>query len=114
MANRQGYQSNFDFGSTQYNVNSSSAGMTGTASIPGMGGMRAEVSGGLNLAQDYSHGHGLDGAMDRSSRGTAATAANTISGNINRSGGNINYRPAVGTASGSSGDNIIGSQNKYS
>ena len=51
--------------------------MTGTASIPGMGGMRAEVSGGLNLAQDYSHGHGLDGAMDRSSRGTAATAANT-------------------------------------
>ena len=85
--------------------------MTGTASIPGMGGMRADVSGGLNLAQDYSHGHGLDGAMDRSSRGTAATAANTISGNINRSGGNINYRPAVGTASGSSGE---GSQNIYS
>ena len=74
--------------------------MTGNTSIPGV---RAEVSGGLNLAQDYSHGHGLDGAMDRSSRGTAATAANTISGNINRSGG-INYRPAPGTASGSSGD----------
>jgi predicted transcriptional regulator len=73
--------------------------------------MRADVSGGLNIAQDYSHGQGLDGAMDRSSRGTAVTSSNTISGNINRSGGNINFRGVPGTASGSSGDV---NQNAYS
>ena len=112
MGSRQSYQGNFDFGSTQYNVNSNSAGIPGAASIPGISGMRADISGGLNLAQDYSHGQGLEGgAMDRSSRGTVVTASNTISGNINRSGGNINFRPAPGTTSGSSGDV---SQNVYS
>ena len=97
--------------------------MTGTAGIVGIGGMGGDIrdSHGHHLGQDYSQGHVLDAAMDRSSRGTAATAANTISGNINRSGGNINYRPAGGGSGGiggigarSSGDNIQTGSMKYS
>ena len=71
----------------------------------GMSGMGGDIrdSHGPHLGQDYSQGHVLDAGIDRSSRGTAATAANTISGNINRSGANINYRPVGGGGSGGIG-----------